>query len=150
MKLEEEIQQKSFKSEYHKLAVNILYTHGWLVSHLAESLRPYGLTIQQYNLLRILRGQHPAPATITLLRERMLDKMSDASRLIDRLQAKGLVDRLPSTEDRRKAGVVISERGLDLLREIDDLEADTLSLFSGISEAEARQTNAALDALRGI
>ena len=80
----------------------------------------------------------------------MLDKMSDASRLIDRLQAKGLVDRLPSTEDRRKAGVVISERGLDLLREIDDLEADTLSLFSGISEAEARQTNAALDALRGI
>ncbi len=149
MKLEEEIRQKSFKSEYHKLAVNILYTHGWLVSHIAEALCPYGLTLQQYNLLRILRGQHPEPATITSLRQRMLDKMSDASRLIERLRVKGLVERRASAADRRKAGVVITEAGLALLAEIDDLDEMTTALFQGVSEKEARRTNDTLDAIRG-
>ncbi|MBE0642462.1 MAG: winged helix DNA-binding protein [Bacteroidetes bacterium] len=149
MSLEEEIHQKSFKSEYHKLAVNILYTHGWLVSHIAEALRPFDITVQQYNVLRILRGQYPAPATITMLRERMLDKMSDASRLIERLRSKGLIDRRTSETDRRKVGVVITEKGLKLLTRINDLEDMNTSLFSGISEHEARSINDALDTIRG-
>ncbi|MFZ1731571.1 MAG: MarR family transcriptional regulator [Bacteroidota bacterium] len=149
MSLEEDIQQQQFKSEYHKLAVNILYTHGWLVSHLAESLRPSGVTIQQFNILRILRGHYPEPATISTLRERMLDKMSDASRLVERLRTKGLLERRASTDDRRKVGVVITKKGLQLLESIDDLEKNTIALFAGISEEEARRTNKALDSLRG-
>jgi DNA-binding MarR family transcriptional regulator len=149
MSLEEDIHQESFKSEYHKLAVNILYTHGWLLSHIADSLRASGVTVQQYNILRILRGQYPAPATISMLRERMLDKMSDASRLVERLRSKGLLERTASHEDRRKVGVVITQKGLQLLESTDDLEGLTDTIFAGISEAEARRTNKSLDTLRG-
>lgn len=149
MSIEDDIHQKVFKSEYHKLAVNILYTHGWLVSRMTEALRPFDLTMPQYNILRILRGQYPAPATISMLRERMLDKMSDASRLVERLRGKGLLERIASEADRRKVGVVITKRGLQLLESIDALEESTLEHFSGISEEEARRTNQALDAIRG-
>lgn len=149
MSLEEDIHQRAFQSEYHKLAVNILYTHGWLVSHIAASLRPHELTVQQYNILRILRGQYPAPVTVSTLRERMLDKMSDASRLVERLREKGYLERTPSDKDRRKVGVVITEKGLQLLGSIGDLDAAFTALFAGISESDARRTNNFLDTLRG-
>jgi len=93
MKLESEIKQKKFKDEYHKLAVNIIYTHGWLNSHQTEILNKQGLTPQQYNILRILRGRYPEPATVNMLKERMLDKMSDVSRLVERLRIKKLIER---------------------------------------------------------
>jgi DNA-binding MarR family transcriptional regulator len=148
MRLEEEIQQKSFRNEYHKLAVNILYTHGWLVARFAASLRPFGITYQQYNLLRILRGQRPGPASIATLRERMLDKMSDASRLVERLRAKGFVDRHSSGADRRKAGIVITAEGLQLLDRFEKSNEELMLVFDRISEEDAHLVNEALDTLR--
>lgn len=149
MKLEDEIHQRRFKSEYHKLAVNILYTHGWLVSHLTATLKPRGLTIAQYNILRILRGQSPEPATISLLQERMLDKMSDTSRLVERLRTKKLVERTADTADRRRVAVRITEEGLSLLREIGDFEEMMEPLFADFDEQRAAAVNDALDDLRG-
>ncbi len=88
MKIEDEIKQDKFKSEYQKLAINLIFTGNWINSKNAELLKPYKLTSQQYNLLRILRGQYPKPVTVNLLIERMLDKMSNASRIVDRLVKK--------------------------------------------------------------
>src|SRR5688572_20535772 len=101
MKLEEEIRQGKFKSEHHKAVLNIIYTAGWLNGIHTRILKKYGISPQQFNILRILRGQHPKPATINLLIERMLDKMSNASRLVDKLKVKGLVERRQCDQDRR-------------------------------------------------
>lgn len=149
MKLEDEIKQKKFKDEYHKLAVNLIYTHGWLLNHQSAFFKKFGITGAQYNILRILRGQHPGPASINLLKERMLDKMSDASRLVERLKSKGLVEREICPDDRRKVEVKITEKGMDLLAEMDKIEDQFEKLFKGIKSGEAKTLNELLDRLRG-
>lgn len=149
MRLEEEIKQKSFRNEYHKLAVNILYTHGWLQTFNTQFLQKYQITPQQYNILRILRGQHPNPASINLLKERMLDKMSDVSRLVERLRVKGLLERSTCENDRRKSDVVITEAGLNLLKEIDTFDVEFDDLFANVSPSEAKTINNLLDKIRG-
>lgn len=149
MRLEDEIKQTSFRNEYHKLAVNLIFTHSWLMSKIYELLDKYDLTPQQFNLLRILRGQYPQPASITLLKERMLDKMSDASRLVERLVAKGLVERRVCSEDRRKVDVVISKKGLKVLQKIDEKDEEMDNFLKNLSINEAEQLNSLLDKLRG-
>lgn len=148
MKLEEEIKQKSFKNEFHKLAVNIIYTHSWLNAHQSRFFDKHNITPQQYNVLRILRGQHPNPITINLLKERMLDKMSDASRLVERLRIKGLVNRKNCKEDRRRAEVLITEKGLEILRDLDVVESKLEEQMSSISTEEAKFVNDILDKMR--
>ncbi|MGB9664720.1 MAG: MarR family winged helix-turn-helix transcriptional regulator [Ignavibacteria bacterium] len=149
MRLEDEIKQSSFRNEYHKLAVNLIFTHSWLMSKIYELLDEYDLTPQQFNLLRILRGQYPQPASITILKERMLDKMSDASRLVERLVAKGLVERKICPEDRRKVDVVISKKGLRVLQKIDEKDEEMDNFLKHLSLKEAEQLNSLLDKLRG-
>ena len=149
MKLEDEIKQKNFKSEIHKLAVNIIYTHSWFNSFQEKLLGKNNITTQQYNILRILRGQYPNPATINLLKERMLDKMSDASRLVERLRVKELVKRKNCEQDRRRAEVIITQKGLDVLKELEDLEEEVSEIFSNISEVEAKTVNDIMDKMRG-
>ena len=148
MKLETEISSK-FDDSFHKVVVNILYTHGWITGILRERLGRHKVTLQQFNILRILRGQHPSPATINLLKERMLDKMSDASRIVDRLVQKGLVSRTVNKNDRRAVDILITDKGLQLLREIDKdlLGADIVK--ENISHDEADLLNNILDKLRG-
>ncbi len=149
MKLEEEIKQKRFKNQKHKLAVNILYTHGWLVKSHSQIFREFGLTIPQYNILRILRGRHPEPANINLLKDRMIDKMSDVSRLVERMRTKGLIDRKICENDRRRADVVITDKGLELLAELDNVEENFLDILHNLCDEEAHQLNELLDKLRG-
>jgi DNA-binding MarR family transcriptional regulator len=149
MKLEDEIQQKQFASQRHKLGVNIFYTHSWLYSQVRGILRPYGLTPQQFNILRILRGQYPNPCTVNVLRSRMLDKMCDASRIIERLRHKELLARNTSKSDRRSAEIIITEKGLDVLREIDSLGNQFHAFSETLSVEECTQLNDLLDKLRG-
>jgi DNA-binding MarR family transcriptional regulator len=148
MRLENEIHQSKFRDEYHKLAVNILYTHGWLVGLMSEALRPHDITIAQFNILRILRGQYPRPATVSLLKERMLDKMSDASRLVERLRVKGLVERATSDNDRRKANIAITSKGIELLSVLGDFDGVMTAIATEIGEDQARSANVVLDAMR--
>lgn len=149
MKLEDEIKQEKFKNEYHKLTVNIIYTYGWLMRIHSRLFEKFELTPQQYNILRILRGQHPNPACINLLKDRMLDKMSDASRLVERLRNKGLVKRAISSSDRRRVDVLITDKGLKLLSEMDKLNNEFDNYLSGLTEAESKKINNLLDKLRG-
>ena len=149
MKIEEEIKQYKFKSEYQKLAINLIFTGNWINSNNAELLKPYKLTSQQYNLLRILRGQYPKPVTVNLLIERMLDKMSNASRIVDRLVKKNLVLRKSCPEDRRRVDIVISDKGMKLLDKIDLDEAKWEKRFENLTAKEATELNNFLDRLRG-
>ncbi len=149
MTLEKEITQTKFKSEYQKLAVNIIYTHGWLISKQNEIFRKYDITATQFNILRILRGQQGNPASISLLQDRMLDKMSDTSRLVDRLKNKGFVERIICPNDRRKVEVTITDAGLGLLSQIDEHEHLFEDALRNLSEEEAETLNKLLDKARG-
>lgn len=149
MKIEQEIKQSIFKSEYHKLSVNLMYTYSWLHIQNQAHLKPFGITIQQYNILRILRGQYPDPATINLLIERMLDKMSNASRLVEKLRQKGLVERRICEKDRRAVDVIINEKGLCLLQEIEKHDNEWEKVFHNLTNREAKKLNQLLDKLRG-
>jgi DNA-binding MarR family transcriptional regulator len=116
---------------------------------LKQRLGKHQITLQQFNILRILRGQYPNPATINLLKERMLDKMSDASRIVERLVQKGLVTRCINQKDRRAVDIVINEKGLELLKKLDPVITPIDVLKANLSDAEAKQLNVLLDKLRG-
>ncbi len=150
MRIEEAIQQKRFRSEYQKVVVNVLYTASWLSQMSARMLKTLGISPEQYNLLRILRGMHPEPATVKLLTDRMIDKMSNASRLVEKLRLKGLVERNECPSDRRRVDVSITEKGLALLKKADVfMEGDLELQLTNLETAEAEQLNALLDKLRG-
>jgi DNA-binding MarR family transcriptional regulator len=148
MKIEDEIMQYSFESEYHKLIINILYTSKWFEQKNAELLKPFKISGQQFNILRILRGQHPKCATMSTLQERMLDKMSNASRLVEKLRLKGLVDRRENPEDRRLVSVTITEKGLKLLKELDVIMTNKPEIDSKLTQQETEVMNNLLDRIR--
>ncbi|MFN3403172.1 MAG: MarR family winged helix-turn-helix transcriptional regulator [Cytophagaceae bacterium] len=149
MKLEEEIKQKEFRNEYHKALVNLIYTSNWLESKSKDFFKKFGLTKQQFNILRIVKGQHPNPANINLLKDRMLDKMSDASRIVERLRLKNLLDRKTCTEDKRAVDIHITKKGMDLLNKIDKEMPSFEKNFATLSIEEAKKLNSLLDKLRG-
>jgi DNA-binding MarR family transcriptional regulator len=119
MEIGKEINSNKFENNHQKSIVNLIYTYGWITNLLRQQLNWYDITLQQYNVLRILRGQRPNPATINLIKERMLDKMSDASRIVDRLVQKELVDRTVNTNDRRAVDILITNKGIDILSKLD-------------------------------
>jgi len=149
MRLEEEIVQQNFDSDYHKAAVNIIYTSNWLTDIHSKTIKPYNITIQQFNILRILRGQYPKVVNLKLIKRRMLDKMSDVSRLIERLREKELVERKICPSDRRHMDVIITEKGLNLLNKLDEDIAKINSLFDTLNQEEVNTLNKLLDKLRG-
>jgi DNA-binding MarR family transcriptional regulator len=149
MEIGKEIKQTKFKNEYQKLLINILFTSGWLSAKHASNLKPYGISSQQFNLLRILRGQHPKPASVNLLIDRMLDKNSNASRLVEKLRLKKLVERTVCPEDRRAVNVIITQKGLDLLEELDKHDGAFSKDLKNLTEKEAEQINFLLDKIRG-
>ena len=149
MGLEKDISQNKFRNETHKLAVNIIYTFNWLNAFNTAVLKPYKITTQQFNVLRILRGQHPNPASIKLIRERMLDKMSDASRIVEKLRIKGFIERKVCPGDRRECEVIITEDGLNLLAKIDSGHDAFDNIFKTLNESEIKQLNILLDKMRG-
>lgn len=149
MEIQVEIQQSKFKTEYQKLGINLLFTASWLERSVATQLKEFGLTGPQFNVLRILRGQQPNPSTINLLTERMIDKSSNASRLVDKLIVKEYVSRRECPLDRRQVDVSITAKGLELLRKIDELEDSWNENMKSLSPGEAKKLNGLLDKLRG-
>ena len=151
MILEKEIQQvKPFRNNYHKAAVNLVFTGKWMIQFHSDVFKQYNLTIQQYNILRILRGRNPSAATVKLIRERMLDRMSDASRIVEVLRKKKLVERNICGEDRRKMDVVITQKGLELLEEIEKENEHMDKYLSALNEEEIVHLNDLLDKVRGL
>ncbi len=150
MSIEEEIKQTTpFKSPYHRLMVNLIYTSNWMADSQSKLLKPFGLTLQQYNVLRILRGKSPSPVKVSDITERMLDKMSNASRLVDKLLLKELVLRTECPADRRAVDVVITDAGMALLTRIDRLLGEwEQEQHSKLTEEEAVQLSHLLDQMR--
>lgn len=149
MSIETDIKQSKFRNAYHKMALNLIYTTSWLSNGQAALLKPYDLTTQQYNVLRILRGQHPNPVRVNDIIERMLDKMSNASRLVDKLLAKGLVKRTECPRDRRAVDVVITDDGMKILAELDAMQGEWENTLQNVTEEEANLLSDILDKLRG-
>jgi len=149
MQIGEEIQSDKFEDNYHKAVINITYTFGWLSNSFRCRFEKHNLTQQQFNVLRILRGQYPNPATVNMIKERMLDKMSDASRIVDRLNQKGLVSRCTNNQDRRAVDIRISEAGLDILSKMDEEFKTRDLLKNNLTEEEAGKLSDLLDKLRG-
>ena len=141
--------QKNFNDEYQKVCVNIIYTGNWLNLMNCKLLKPFGLTTAQYNVLRILRGQYPKPATVNLIIERMLDKTSNASRIVDKLVLKKLTERKICNKDRRRVDVIITKKGLALLEDIDKPEDEWYSRIKILNKSEAMNLNFLLDKIRG-
>ena len=149
MEIEKEIFSNKFENNHQKAIINLIYTYGWITNLLKQQLNKYKITLQQYNILRILRGQHPNPATINMLKERMLDKMSDASRIVDRLEQKELVNRFINTKDRRAVDILITKKGLDLLLKLDVEMSSKNFLDENINSTEAGILSDLLDKMRG-
>jgi DNA-binding MarR family transcriptional regulator len=148
MGIQQDIKQSKFRNEFQKATVNILYTSSWLTEKMRAYLEEFDLTHQQYNVMRILKGNFPEPISTLEIRNRMLDKMSDASRIVDRLVAKGLAEKSGCEKDKRKVDVIISEKGKKLMNEMDK-HTETMDEIAGnISEAEAKTLNKILDKLR--
>ena len=148
MNLEEEIKQSKFRSEFQKTIINIYYTNSYISSKFQDLLSEYKLTVQQYNILRILRGQFPETASIGTIKERMLDKNSDITRIIDRLIIKQLAERKNSINDRRVAEIKITKKGLSLLEKMDLVDVKSDSILSHVNETDLKKLNELLDKIR--
>ena len=149
MELEKAIQQPQFRNEWQKAMVNLMYTHGWLVRQIKAHLKPFGVSVPQYNVLRILNGSFPKPISTSVISSRMLDKASDASRIVDRLHKKGWVEKRPCPADKRLVDVLISSKGKALMQELDQSNDQLDKLIAPLSVEEAQQLNVLLDKARG-
>jgi DNA-binding MarR family transcriptional regulator len=147
MTLEEEIHQKVFRSEYQKSTINLIYTFNWVNEKVNKLFEPFDITQQQFNILRILRGAGEPLSTLQI-RQRMLDKMSDTSRIVDRLIKKGLVKKSVCHEDRRLVDILLTDKGKKLLQTMDVLNDEMESIFKYLNVEEARQLNILLDKIR--
>ncbi len=148
MKIEEEIKQVKFKSLHQKAVINLIFTSGWLQGQQQKFFKSFGLTNQQFNILRILKGQHPKLISATEIKFRMLDKNSDVSRLLSRLEAKGLIRKQSCPNDKRAFDVLITTAGLDVLTTLDKKQKQIDSVLR-LSEKEAEELSNLLDKGRG-
>lgn len=149
MALEDDVKQQKFADEYEKVAINVLYTGSWLHNLNSTHLKHFGITPEQYNVLRILRGSHPSKMMLADITARMIDKSSNATRLVEKLRQKGLVRREICEQNRRQVDISITEKGLALLKKIDGTRPQWFANLKNISRTEARELNRILDKLRG-
>jgi len=147
MTIEKEIQQPKFRNEHQKAGINLIYTYNWANEQMKKILDRYDITSQQFNILRILRGAH-GPLSTLQIRERMLDKMSDTSRIVDRLIKKGLVKKNICKTDRRLVDVIITNKGKKLLEQLDGCNREMDNVLNNLSVAEAKSLNELLDRIR--
>jgi MarR family transcriptional regulator, 2-MHQ and catechol-resistance regulon repressor len=148
MNLEKEIHQNTFRGPKQKAMINLLFTYGWVIEKIKTFLSKEDITHQQYNILRILRGSFPEPLSTLQIRERMLDKMSDTSRIVDRLIVKGLVKKSTCPNDKRLVDVTITESGQKLLSKLDEESHHMDDIMNRLTEKEAEMLSMLLDKLR--
>lgn len=147
MGIEEDINQPKFRNEHQKASINLIYTFNWITEQTKSLFEKHGLTSQQFNILRILRGAGQPLSTLQI-RQRMLDKMSDTSRIVDRLILKGLVKKVTSKVDKRLVDVSITDKGKKLLAKLDNHQEEMDAVLSNLSESDAKTLNKLLDKIR--
>jgi DNA-binding MarR family transcriptional regulator len=149
MGLEQDLKQERFTNEYEKMVVNILFTGSWLANLNLSRLKPFGVTPEQYNVLRILRGSHPKPMMLADITSRMIDRNSNATRLVEKLRQKGFAKREICENNRRQVDISITEAGLEVLKKIDESRDTWLENLKTVTKTEAEELNSMLDKLRG-
>lgn len=149
MPLEKDIHQEKFQSEHQKASINILYTGSWLYNVNASYLKKFTITPEQFNVLRILRGNHPTPMMLSEITARMIDKNSNCTRLVEKLRQKEFVTRKTCKNNRRQVDISITDKGLQVLKKIDADQSEWTRTMEKISKAEAKELNRILDKLRG-
>lgn len=149
MGIERDIKQNRFKSEHQKAGINLMFTVREMEHRHFQLLKKFGITPPQFNILRILRGQHPKATTVNDLIDRMIDKASNASRIVEKLRVKGFVERRTCENDRRAVDVCITDKGLELLNRIDEVEHEFYFGLKHLTSEEAKQLNDLLDKGRG-
>ena len=147
MSIEREINQQRFRNEFQKSEINLIYTYNWMNEQMKSIFDKYDITSQQFNILRILRGAGEPLSTLQI-RQRMLDKMSDTSRIVDRLIKKELVRKTTCKADRRLVDIVISDKGRKLLEKLDACSEEMDAVFKNLSIADAKKLNQLLDKIR--
>ncbi len=147
MSIEKDISQRKFKTEFQKAMINLIFTHNWMMERMKMFFDQADLTPQQFNILRILRGAGQPLSTLQI-RQRMLDKMSDTSRIVDRLIKKGLAKKVVCKSDRRLVDVTITEKGLKLLEKLDDAQHNLDGILQNLNDTDAKQLNKLLDKIR--
>ena len=147
MGLEKDINQTKFRNEYQKAAINLIYTYNWIHERMKGIFEKQDITPQQFNILRILRGAGKPISTLQI-RQRMLDKMSDTSRIVDRLVVKELVQKNTCINDKRLVDVSITEAGKKILEKMDAHNAQMDAIFNNLSAEEAKKLNVLFDKIR--
>lgn len=148
MKIETALKTNKFKSEQHKAMLNIMFTASWLRGKVISKLKSYGISQEQYNVLRILRGSSPSSLCAKDITDRMIDKNSNTTRIMDKLIKKGYINKSRGEIDRREVNISITTSGLELLKQIDQEEAIDKPNYLNLSDAEAGLLSALLDKLR--
>ena len=148
MGIDKDIQQLTFRNPLQKAAINLIYTLGWMREKTNLIFEAEDITPQQFNILRILRGSFPQPLSTLQIRERMLEKMSDTSRIVDRLLTKGLVKKLTCKNDRRLVDIIISDKGKKLLERLDERQDEIDGVLRNLSEKDANILSELLDKIR--
>ncbi|MBS1750712.1 MAG: MarR family transcriptional regulator [Bacteroidetes bacterium] len=148
MSLERDIRQVNFRNDHHKAIINIVYTYNWTMERLKALFDTENITPQQFNILRILRGAAPQPISTLQIRERMLDKMSDTSRIVDRLIIKGLATKKNSISDKRLVDISITYAGLEVLKRLDFKNNEMDAILEKLNGDEVRTLNNLLDKIR--
>jgi DNA-binding MarR family transcriptional regulator len=148
MGIDKDIQQRKFRNVYQKATINLIYTVGWMRDRTKNIFDPEDITPQQFNILRILRGSAPHPLSTLQIRERMLEKMSDTSRIVDRLISKGLVKKITCKTDRRLVDILITDKGKKLLDRLDARQDEMDRVVGNLSEKEANILSDLLDKIR--
>jgi len=149
MGLENDIQQATFKTEQQKALINLIFTYHWSTEKLRSIFENEDITMQQFNILRILRGAGKPISTLQI-RQRMLDKMSDTSRIVDRLISKDLVHKNTCTTDKRLVDVNITAKGKSLLKKLDSCETQMNAILQNLSNDELKSLNQLLDKIRVV
>ena len=147
MSIDKDINQRKFRNDYQRAGINLIYTYNWANEQVKQIFEQYDITAQQFNILRILRGAGEPLSTLQI-RQRMLDKMSDTSRIVDRLLKKGLVKKITCKADRRLVDVTISDKEFKLLEKMDRHDSDMEAVFKNLTDAEAKTLNKLLDKVR--
>lgn len=148
MGIDKDIQQSKFRNVHQKAAINLIYTLGWMRERTRHIFEQEDITPQQFNILRILRGSYPQPLSTLQIRERMLEKMSDTSRIVDRLITKGLVKKVVCKKDRRLVDVIITDKGKKLLERLDLRQDEIDAVLGNLSEKDANLLSDLLDKAR--
>jgi DNA-binding MarR family transcriptional regulator len=148
MKIEDEVQQRQFRNEFHKAIINLFFTNNWVTSQIKDILKPYKITIQQYNVLRILNGQYPDEVSLQDIKIRMLDKMPDISRILERLKKQELIERKTNLKDKRIMKVIISLKGRELIEKLKSCNQQIDDILQNLDLEDISLLNQILDKAR--